>query len=410
MKMLKRVARKTILTPLMVIGLISLYILYIFIALSARFFAKPRYDIALGPQPMINNIYHKRALELYGYKAKTFVFNTFFITQEFDFFFGDGKPQNPLTPLKAFIHTVFNHKILYTYFNGTISYMRFLPNWLQHIAFKYEPLLYKLAGLKLVLLPYGGDVHNLSYCNNLLMKNSIIKDYPYFQKQWRDNIITSTDAWIKTADHVIAGCDWVWFLYHWDTLLSGHFSIDTHCIQPQGYKKHKKGDLIKIFHGPNHVTIKGSKHFERAVRELKDDGYNIELVLVQKKHNDELLKIMQECDIIADQLIIGWYAMTAIEGMSMGKPVLCYLHEDLLNLYIEQEVIDEKLLPLINCNYKTVKSRLKELLDHPEQISIIGKKSREYVEKYHSLEFIGGKFDIINKSLGVFPTNTSISQ
>ena len=33
---------------------------------------------------MINNVYHKRALEAYGYKVETFVSKLFFITDEFD--------------------------------------------------------------------------------------------------------------------------------------------------------------------------------------------------------------------------------------------------------------------------------------------------------------------------------------
>lgn len=398
---------KVLMSPIVYgIGFFGLWILFILIALYARFFSKDRFDVGLGPQPLINNLYHKRALELYGYSAKTFVINTFFITSDFDYRFGEIDASNLVKALKTYTHTVCNYKILYTYFNGTMLYVKQkAPVFVQNLIFYTEPWLYKLAKMKLVVMPYGGDVHDLSHCYNLSMKNSIIKDYPVFQKQYRDYIRLATDTWTKNADHVISGCDWVWFNYHWDTLLSGHFSIDTHTIKPGKEKKYKKGDLIKIFHGPNHVTIKGSKHFIKAIDELKAEGYNVELVLVQKIPNSEVLKLIAECDIVADQLIIGWYAMTAIEGMALGKPILCYLHQDLLDLYCEQEVLKEEDISIINCNFRTVKEKIKHLLDHPELINDLGKKSRSFVEKYHSLEYIGKIFDTINRDLGVVPSS-----
>ena len=41
---------------------------------------KSRIDIGLGPEPLINNIYHKQALIKLGYSAETFVDCPYFIT------------------------------------------------------------------------------------------------------------------------------------------------------------------------------------------------------------------------------------------------------------------------------------------------------------------------------------------
>lgn len=43
-----------------------------FLALLSRFVKKP-VDIGLGPHPLINNVYHKTALERRGYSAETSV-------------------------------------------------------------------------------------------------------------------------------------------------------------------------------------------------------------------------------------------------------------------------------------------------------------------------------------------------
>lgn len=382
------------------LSFIMLWQLYILIAIYAKFFAKRKNDVGLGPLPLINNIYHKNALEKYGYSAKTFVTTVYFITNEFDYRLDKKYKNSIICAIATFAHIVLNYKILYTYFNGTMPYANQAPKFLQNFILKNEPWLYKLSGIKLVVMPYGGDVHDLSKCPNLLMKNSIIKDYPYFQKGWRDSIRISVDSWTKYSDHVISGCDWVWFTYHWDTLLSGHFSIDVkkEQLQPKPIT-YKKGDLIKIFHAPNHKTIKGSNHFIKAVNELKDEGFNVELVMVQGKPNHEVLEIMSNCHIVADQLIIGWYAMTAIEAMSLGKPVLCYLHQDLLDLYTEQEILIDSDIPIVNCNIKNVKDKIRDLIQKPEKLHEIEEKSRLFVEKYHSLEYIGGVFNEINKKL-----------
>jgi hypothetical protein len=381
-----------------------LLFVFFIIVIYARLFKKQRkYDVALGPVPMINNIYHKKALETFGYTAKTLVFSTYFITDDFDFKYHQITKYLFWDRVKFFYDLVTNYKILYTYFDGTWPFFESNPNPFVNLYKYLEPRFYRLARLKLVVMPYGGDLHDMNLCHNLLFKNALNQDYPPFQRGYNSYINTRVKNWLKKADHVISGCDWVYYMHSWDTLLSGHFSIDTHMLQPKKARKISKEDCVKIFHSPNHTSIKGTKHFERAVNNLKNQGYNVELVFVQKLPNHEILKLMRECDIVADQLIIGWYAMTALEAMCFAKPVLCYLNEDLINLYDEADIVKKEELPFINCNYRDVELQIKNLLDNPEMIESVGKKSREFVEKYHSLEYIGSIFDRINRSLGVLP-------
>jgi len=54
-----------------------------FWALGSRY-ARKKIDIGLGSEPLINNVYHKRALTKFGYSAETFVASVYYITQEFD--------------------------------------------------------------------------------------------------------------------------------------------------------------------------------------------------------------------------------------------------------------------------------------------------------------------------------------
>ena len=40
---------------------------------------------------------------------------------------------------------------------------------------------------------------------------------------------------------------------------------------------------------------------------------------MEKIPNEKLKEKISNCDILLDQLIVGWYAMTAIEAMAFGK-------------------------------------------------------------------------------------------
>ena len=56
---------------------------FILLSIISRFLKKP-IDVGLGPMPLINNVYHKKALIMYGYSAETFVDTIWHITKNFD--------------------------------------------------------------------------------------------------------------------------------------------------------------------------------------------------------------------------------------------------------------------------------------------------------------------------------------
>jgi len=144
----------------------------------------------------------------------------------------------------------------------------------------------------------------------------------------------------------------------------------------------------------------------QAVEELQAGGYPVALQLIQKMPNEELRKLIRKADIIADQLVIGWYAMFALEGMCAGKPVLCYLRDDLVDLYEFAGLVVPDEIHLVRCDHRTVKESIRGLLEQRERIAQIGKASREYVVKHHSLAAIGGLFDQANRKMGLLPATS----
>lgn len=195
-------------------------------------------------------------------------------------------------------------------------------------------------------------------------------------------------------------------MYHWDTLLLAHFTIDVDQWKPEepSTERRQESAPLRIFHAPNHRNIKGTKHLIEAVENLKQDGFEIELVICEKVPNETIREMMKGSDIVADQLVIGWYGMFAVEAMAMGKPVLCLIRSDFENLFIDEGLLEPGELPIIRCTSRSLKTTLIHVIENRNQLEVIGKKSREFVLKHHSTDSIGKVFNRINRSIGIFPS------
>lgn len=374
----------------------------VFIPLSVPFallsrLARRRIQIGLGPEPLINNLYHARALRAYGYTAETFVNEVWHITSDFD----DRSATRLrgvlsfLRPYYIFAKALWRYQALYFYFNGG-------PLMSARWSWRIEPLLLRIAGIRTVVMPYGADVQDLVTSSNLLFKHAMSVDYPMFCDR-RRRVRRQVDLWTSRADVVLSGVEWVDYMYHWDVLMLGHFSIDTADWMPVPTRD--RSGPLRILHAPNHRTIKGTDYFVRAIDELRSEGLDVELVMLQGVPNDKIKEMMESVDVVADQLVIGWYAMFAIEAMAMGKPVLCYLREDLIDFYVDAGLVERGEIPLINCRPGTIKATIRSLIEDDSILERAALAGPGFVQKHHSLQHVGGVFAGINTSLGISPVS-----
>jgi len=367
-------------------------------ALAANFFKK-KFDIGIGPEPLINNIYHSKALKAKGYSVETFVNHVYYITDKFDrvLFCRSSRIIRIISNLLCllFFNVIFRYRALYIYFNGG-ALLGTIFLW------RFEPWLYKLAGIKVVVMPYGGDVQDLTHCQNIHFRHVVGLDYPEHRKT-RRMVDAKLNLWINNADHVISGCDWVDYMHFWDTLMLSHFSIDT-IKSNTNHEIWSQARPLKILHAPNHTNIKGTKYFLDAIEGLRAEGFQIELVIVNGVENKRIRELIDAVDLVADQLIIGWYAMFAIEAMAACKPVICYLRKDLLRFYEDVGLVNNCEIPIIQSSVQDIKDVIRGLMLNPELMHEAANRGPEYVEKYHSLESVGKVFDSINRSIGILPS------
>lgn len=135
-------------------------------------------------------------------------------------------------------------------------------------------------------------------------------------------------------------------------------------------------ERLVIVHAPSKRSIKGSDYIEEIVKEIMS-CYDIEYIMINNMDYNEAIEIYKKADIIIDQMVIGAYGMLSIEGMALGKCVVCYIEDDDL-------VNNSANKPLCNTNISNLKNCLIELIENPELRSLYGINGRKFVELYHS--------------------------
>lgn len=159
-------------------------------------------------------------------------------------------------------------------------------------------------------------------------------------------------------------------------------AIDTALWNPSKIKKIpkkfkiQKKENIKVFSCQGNLAIRGDirgiDFINKAIRELQEEGYKIEKLFFDKVNNLDLRYYQIQADICIDQLRYGFHAISALESMALGKPVIAYIREDVGNLYPG--------LPIINATPENIKSVLRETIKNIEGMS---GKNRAYIVKHH---------------------------
>ncbi len=169
-------------------------------------------------------------------------------------------------------------------------------------------------------------------------------------------------------------------LFFWPVDLGEHSGRK---YAPQ-YPKPHDGPM-RIVHASNHRHYKGTDYLIRAVDELRREGCDVELVLVERVPNDKALEVYRTADVIFDQCLVGSFGFFAIEAMALGKPVMCFIRRP------DAYLLDADECPIIRTEVSRLKRDILELSRRRDRLGEIGRKSRRYVEKHFTLEAFAGR-------------------
>ena len=141
--------------------------------------------------------------------------------------------------------------------------------------------------------------------------------------------------------------------------------------------------------------FKGTHFLIEAVEYLKTEGFPIELVLIEKVPNEKALDIYRSADVIFDQCLIGFHGYFALEGMAMGKTVMCFIRKPKEYLLYPDDC------PIINTSVKTLKEDICKLAENREQLRNIGVRGRQYVEEYFTLDAFAERLKKAYNEIGI---------
>ncbi|KFM18795.1 D-inositol 3-phosphate glycosyltransferase protein [Marine Group I thaumarchaeote SCGC AAA799-P11] len=218
-------------------------------------------------------------------------------------------------------------------------------------------LAYKKAKLVITAQP-----DHIPFIKNLKIPNWIFLPVP-----WNDEIIMENQTCQKNKQKFT--------IFHPSDL---NWSLKGNDIFIKGFAK-----FVKKF--PNSILIiiergKDSSNTKKLIHELKIEDH-IQFIKGPLL-KDELFSYYGSCDVVVDQFIVGSLGTIALEAMLHEKPVITFIHKTLYqNAYSEMPPVQ------IASNSDEILCRLESLINEKNRLSV-GKKSREWVQTFHSSNLI----------------------
>ncbi|WP_234703373.1 glycosyltransferase [Metabacillus indicus] len=249
-----------------------------------------------------------------------------------------------------------NYNVLHFHFGTTLT-------------FDYSDLpAYKSKAIPALMHHWGSDVRQLSLA---------LKTNPYARV--KDTNEDGIKRKLEVLGTFISRCivpDWELYPYVKDYY--SKVEIVPSAIDVSAYPYHTKHEICKrplIVHAPTSPYIKGTPSILKAIEDLKLT-HAFDFKLVQGLSHEQAVETYKQADIIIDQLHVGSYGLFAVECMALGKPVICWITDEMKSRYPKE-------LPLITANPDTIKETLKQLLNNRDSLNETGKLGRAYIEKVH---------------------------
>ena len=266
-------------------------------------------------------------------------------------------------------------------------------SWLKKFGIKIatEPMLsfFKFFGTKIIYLPTGcRDEFTrekfMSFDNGNVCGNCGIFELCDDEKNKRNLYIIN-----RYADLVIGNGFTKPTINNQKSLKWKSFDLETYKpnIEIPPIFLMPKSSTFKILHSTslenrnsNGKNIKGSGYIERAVEQLISEGFNCELMRITDVNSSDMRFFQAQADLIIDQLIYGHWGSSSLEGVALGKPVICYFSSEWKANYIHN--LNIEVWPFIEANPQSIYGVIKELINNPTLISKYSKLSEEFAIKY----------------------------
>ncbi|MFD2552452.1 glycosyltransferase [Bizionia sediminis] len=151
-------------------------------------------------------------------------------------------------------------------------------------------------------------------------------------------------------------------------------------------------DKIVIFHGINSRNFykKGNDIFKEALAIIKSKyAQHVDIIEVENLPYSQYIESYNRAHIILDQVYAYDQGYNALEAMAKGKVVFTGAETEWLTHYhLAPNTIAINALP----NATHIADKIEWLIENPEQLQIIGKNARAFIEKEHHYTRIAKRY------------------
>lgn len=166
-----------------------------------------------------------------------------------------------------------------------------------------------------------------------------------------------------------------------DVLRWSPHPIDIDAMQALRAEALERPEAIVIHHSPTNRRVKSTALFLEAMERLTREDDRVRLQLVENARWIENLRLKARCDIMYDQLILGW-GTNALEAWAMGIPVVAATEFGRVRAKMVEVIGDD--LPPYEATADSLYDALRTLVNEPELRASYGQRGLEFVQRFHA--------------------------
>jgi glycosyltransferase involved in cell wall biosynthesis len=147
---------------------------------------------------------------------------------------------------------------------------------------------------------------------------------------------------------------------------------------------------LRVVHSPSNPVAKGSQIICEVIQQLIDEGVPLELVRLQGVSNDEVLRQLQRCDFVVDQLYSDIpMAVLGSEAARLAKPCIVagYLAGE-VGAYIPQQDVP----PSLYVRPEQLREAIERLVEDAEFRRDLGMRAREFVSQRWACKAVAERY------------------
>lgn len=138
---------------------------------------------------------------------------------------------------------------------------------------------------------------------------------------------------------------------------------------------------VVLVHAPSSPRLKGTEYFRRAAAALKNEGLPVDYVELTGMPHAQVIERIAEADIVLDQLLLGGFGSLSVEGMALGRPVICYLLDDAKREHYPD-------CPIANATIDNVTDVLRDLVADADRRLRLGREGQAFVGRHLDYESV----------------------